>query len=65
MQNSPTALACLKAALNADEDGAAGVMELAGNATRLYYMSAEAKEGKTAFLKKRRPRFREIPQSKL
>uniref|UniRef100_A0A7S1UL01 1,4-dihydroxy-2-naphthoyl-CoA synthase n=1 Tax=Phaeomonas parva TaxID=124430 RepID=A0A7S1UL01_9STRA len=65
MQNSPTALACLKAALNADEDGAAGVMELAGNATRLYYMSEEAKEGKRAFLRKQAPQFRKIPTSKL
>ena len=65
MQNSPTAIACLKAALNADEDGAAGRMELAGNATRLYYMSEEAREGKEAFLRKRRPRFRKLPQSKL
>lgn len=65
MSNSPTAIACLKAALNADEDGAAGVMELAGNATRLFYLSAEGKEGRDAFLQKRPPQFRSLPTSKL
>jgi len=65
MQNSPTAIACLKAALNADMDGAAGVQELAGNATRLFYLSQEGKEGKNAFMEKRKPRFRDIPSSKL
>lgn len=65
MQNSPTAIACLKAALNADEDGAAGVMELAGQATRLFYLSEEGKEGKTAFLQKRLPNFRGLPSSRL
>ncbi|CAM9478618.1 unnamed protein product, partial [Phaeothamnion confervicola] len=63
--NSPTALACLKAALNADEDGQAGVMQLAGNATRLFYLSEEGKEGRDAFLAKRPPRFRAVPTSKL
>lgn len=65
LQNSPTALQCLKAGLNADEDGAAGLSELAGTATRLFYLSEEAKEGKRAFLEKRPPRFRELPMSKL
>eukprot|EP00639_Heterosigma_akashiwo_P035155 CAMPEP_0194727488 /NCGR_PEP_ID=MMETSP0296-20130528/34891_1 /TAXON_ID=39354 /ORGANISM="Heterosigma akashiwo, Strain CCMP2393" /LENGTH=292 /DNA_ID=CAMNT_0039632907 /DNA_START=17 /DNA_END=891 /DNA_ORIENTATION=- len=53
MQNSPTAIACLKAALNADEDGQAGSMQLAGNATRLFYLSEEGKEGQDAFMQKR------------
>lgn len=65
MQNSPTAIACLKAALNADEDGAAGVQTLAGQATRLFYLSEEGKEGRDAFVKRRPPRFREVPTSKL
>lgn len=65
MENSPTAIACCKAALNADEDGAAGIMELAGNATRLFYLSEEGKEGRNAFLQKRKPAFRSLPTSKL
>jgi len=65
LQNSPTAVACLKAALNADEDGAAGIQELAGQATRLFYLSQEGKEGKQAFMEKRPPKFRDIPSSRL
>jgi naphthoate synthase len=65
LQLSPTALACLKAALNADEDGAAGVMELAGQATRLYYLSEEGKEGRDAYLARRPPNFRAIPAARL
>ena len=65
LENSPTALQCLKAALNADEDGVAGLSELAGTATRLFYLSEEGKEGKRAFLDKRRPTFRSLPMSKL
>ena len=65
LQNSPTAIQCLKAGLNADEDGAAGLSELAGAATRLFYLSEEAAEGKRAFLEKRPPRFRELLSSKL
>jgi naphthoate synthase len=64
LQNSPTALRCLKSALNADCDGQAGLQELAGNATLLFYMSDEAKEGRDAFLEKRKPdfrRFRRLP----
>ena len=57
LQNSPMALRCLKAALNADCDGQAGLQELAGNATLLYYMTEEGREGKNAFLEKRRPDF--------
>lgn len=54
---SPMALRCLKAAFNADCDGQIGLQELAGNATLLYYMSEEAKEGRQAFIEKRKPNF--------
>ena len=57
LENSPIALRCLKAALNADCDGQIGLLDLAGNATLLYYLSEEAKEGKDAFLEKRKPDF--------
>ena len=57
LANSPLALRCLKSALNADCDGQAGLQELAGNATLLYYMTEEGREGKNAFLEKRRPDF--------
>jgi naphthoate synthase len=57
LAQSPMALRCLKAALNADCDGQAGLQELAGNATLLYYMTEEGREGKQAFLEKRKPRF--------
>lgn len=57
LQNSPMALRCLKAAFNADCDGQAGLQELAGNATLLFYMSEEAQEGRDAFLEKRKPDF--------
>ncbi len=58
LQNSPIALRCLKAALNADCDGQAGLQELAGNATLLFYMTEEGREGSQAFLEKRKPDFR-------
>jgi naphthoate synthase len=64
LQHSPMALRCLKSALNADCDGQAGLQELAGNATLLFYMSDEAKEGRDAFLEKRKPdfkRFKRLP----
>jgi len=57
LKNSPMALRCLKAALNADCDGQAGLQELAGNATLLFYMTEEGREGKEAFLEKRPPDF--------
>ena len=57
LQNSPIAIRCLKAALNADCDGQAGLQELAGNATMLYYMSEEGQEGRNAFNEKRKPDF--------
>jgi naphthoate synthase len=57
LELSPTALRCLKAAFNADSDGLAGIQELAGNATGLFYQTEEAQEGRNAFLEKRRPDF--------
>jgi naphthoate synthase len=57
LANSPTALRFLKAALNADCDGQAGLQELAGSATLLYYLTDEGREGKQAFLEKRKPDF--------
>lgn len=62
LANSPLALRCLKAALNADCDGQAGLQELAGNATMLYYMSDEAQEGRDAFNEKRKPNFSKFPR---
>jgi naphthoate synthase len=63
LQMSPTAIRFLKAAFNADTDGLAGLQELAGDATMLYYMTEEAKEGRDAFLQKRRPDFTKYPWS--
>ncbi len=57
MQHSPLALRCLKTAMNADCDGQVGLLDLAGNATLLYYMSEEAKEGRNAYIEKRKPDF--------
>jgi naphthoate synthase len=62
LANSPIALRCLKAALNADCDGQAGLQELAGNATMLFYMSEEGQEGRDAFLEKRKPDFSRFPR---
>lgn len=57
LEKSPLSIRCLKAALNADCDGQAGLQELAGNATMLYYMSEEGQEGRNAFVEKRKPDF--------
>src|SRR3989338_7989326 len=57
LMNSPMAIRCLKASLNADCDGQAGLQELAGNATMLFYMTQEGQEGRDAFLEKRKPDF--------
>ncbi|MDE0837506.1 MAG: 1,4-dihydroxy-2-naphthoyl-CoA synthase [Kiritimatiellae bacterium] len=62
LANSPMALRCLKSALNADCDGQAGLQELAGNATMLYYMSEEGQEGRNAFNEKRAPDFSKFPK---
>jgi naphthoate synthase len=62
LTHSPLAIRCLKAAFNADCDGQTGLQELAGNATLLYYMSEEAKEGHLAFLEKRAPKFSKFPK---
>jgi len=59
---SPLALRMIKAGLNAELDGQAGIQELAGNATMLYYMTEEAQEGKKAFLEKRKPDFGKYPK---
>ncbi|KAI8476481.1 MAG: ClpP/crotonase-like domain-containing protein [Monoraphidium minutum] len=64
LANSPTALRLLKAALNADEDGAAGIQQLGGDATMLFYQSEEGSEGREAYLDKRKPdwgRFGRLP----
>jgi len=57
LANSPMAIRCLKAALNADCDGQAGLQELAGDATMLFYMTEEGQEGRNAFVEKRDPDF--------
>ncbi|MBQ8706992.1 MAG: 1,4-dihydroxy-2-naphthoyl-CoA synthase [Succinivibrionaceae bacterium] len=57
LANSPMAIRCMKAALNADCDGQAGLQELAGNATMLFYMTQEGQEGRNAFNEKRLPDF--------
>ena len=62
LAHSPLALRCLKSALNADCDGQAGLQELAGNATLMYYMTDEAQEGRDAFREKRPPNFRKFPR---
>lgn len=62
LEKSPLAIRLLKAAFNADTDGLAGIQQLAGDATLLYYMSEEAQEGKSAFLDKRQPDFGKFPR---
>lgn len=62
MQHSPMALRMIKAGLNAELDGQAGIQELAGDATLLYYLTEEAQEGKNAFLEKRKPNFNQFPK---
>jgi naphthoate synthase len=62
LKNSSMAIRLLKSAFNAELDGQAGIQELAGNATLLYYMSDEAQEGKKAYLEKRKPEFNKFPK---
>jgi naphthoate synthase len=62
LEKSPLAIRLLKAAFNADCDGQAGLQVLAGDATLLYYLTEEAKEGRDAFLEKRKPDFRRFPR---
>ena len=64
MQNSPTALRLTKAAINATDDGAAGMQQLGGDATMLFYQSEEGDEGRRAYVEKRKPdfsRFKRLP----
>lgn len=62
LSKSPTALRFLKAAMNADTDGLAGLQQMAGDATLLYYTTEEAKEGRDAFKEKRKPDFGQFPR---
>ncbi|MBV9495265.1 MAG: 1,4-dihydroxy-2-naphthoyl-CoA synthase [Acidobacteria bacterium] len=59
---SPMALRCVKAAMNADCDGQIGLLDFAGNATLLYYLSEEAQEGRNAYVEKRKPAFDKFPR---
>ena len=62
-KRSPLALRMIKRSLNAELDGQHGLMQLAGDATLLYYLSEEAQEGKTAFLEKETQTLKNIPNS--
>jgi naphthoate synthase len=62
LQHSPIAIRCLKSAFNADCDGQAGIQELAGNATLLFYMTEEGQEGRNAFVEKRKPDYARFPR---
>ena len=62
LRHSPLSLRCLKSAFNAELDGQAGIQELSGNATLLYYMSKEAQEGRDSFVEKRKPNFQKFPK---
>ena len=61
LEKSPLAIRCLKSAFNADVDGQAGLQELAGNATLLYYLTEQGEEGHRAYLEKRKPEFHNYP----
>lgn len=62
LAHSPMALRCLKACFNAELDGQMGLLDLAGNATMLYYMSEEGQEGRDAYVGKRAPDFSKFPR---
>jgi naphthoate synthase len=62
LEHSPLALRMIKAGLNAADDGLAGIQQLAGDATLLYYMTEEAQEGRDAYVEKRRPDFSRFPK---
>lgn len=62
LEKSPTAIRFLKAAFNADTDGLAGIQQLAGDATMLFYMTEEGKEGRDAFVEKRKPDYSKFPR---
>lgn len=62
LAHSPMALRCLKVCMNADCDGQMGLLDLAGNATLLYYMSEEAQEGRNAYVEKRKPDYSKFPR---
>ncbi len=62
LSQSPMALRCLKSAFNAETDGMAGIQELAGNTTLLFYMSEEGQEGRNAYVEKRKPDFSRFPR---
>ena len=59
---SPLALRMIKASMNAADDGLAGIQQLAGDATLLFYMSEEAQEGRDAYVEKRKPDFSKFPR---
>lgn len=61
LRHSPLAIRCLKSAFNAELDGQAGIQELAGNATLLYYLTQQGEEGRRAYVEKRPPNFRQYP----
>lgn len=61
-EKSPLSIRMLKSSFNAELDGQSGIQELAGNATLLYYLSDEAKEGKNAYVEKRKPDFKKFPK---
>ena len=62
LQHSPLALRMIKASMNATDDGLAGLQQLAGDATLLYYQTEEAQEGRDAYVGKRKPDFAKFPK---
>jgi naphthoate synthase len=62
LQHSPLALRMIKASMNAADDGLAGIQQLAGDATLLYYLSEEAQEGRDAYVERRKPDFSRFPK---